>query len=85
MVQYLGTCDGGLADAGADRAPGAGREDAGEQRVQVCGSQTPAVALDTLHVSLHETLPQSAVIQTKLRLQQLTGKEDRDTDSRNLK
>lgn len=56
-MRYLSARDGGPADAGADRAPGAGREDAGEQRVQVSGPQTSAVPLDSLHVSLYETLP----------------------------
>lgn len=83
-MRYLSIRDRGLADAGADRAPGAAREDAGEQRVQVSRPQTSTVALDTLHVSLYETLPQSAVVQPKLRLQQLGQKKKnkQNTDAR---
>lgn len=63
--------DGSLADAPVDRVPGPGRQHAGEQGVEVTGSQALAVLPHALHVGPDQRLPEAAVVQAELFCERL--------------
>lgn len=58
--------DRSLADALVDRVPGPGRQHAGEQGVEVAGSQALAVLPHALHVGPDQRLPEATVVQAEL-------------------
>lgn len=71
---YLRVCDGHRTNAGVDGGPGASGEHAGEQRVQIPGSQSAAVMLHLGYVSFNQSLPQMTVVQPEVWLQPLEGR-----------
>lgn len=73
LIQYLRACDGHRTDAGVDGGPGPSGEHAGEQRVQISGSQSEAVTLHPRHVTVNQSLPQPTVVQPEVWLQDLEG------------
>lgn len=75
-MSYLRVSDGYRADAGVHGVPGPSRQHAGEQRVQISGSQPAAVALHAGHVAFDQRHPQPAVVQAEIGLQGLETEDE---------